>query len=201
MFANTGSWKLKDVLMIAICSVLFGVLLLGATYAGGFISGFLTPLGMSSLGYEPFYGIYFMPAAFAIYIMRKPGTGVITEIIAAVIECLLGNYFGPIVILSGVVQGFGIELPIALKRYKDFRRPVMITSAVVCSGTVVSGETVVSSPDPLVQPTAERSIRTHSITDMILFISFPPLYRSASLYNNRRLLSIPCGLINSFIEG
>ncbi|MDD6196085.1 ECF transporter S component [[Clostridium] aminophilum] len=126
-------WKLKDALMIAICAVLFGILLLGATYAGGILYGILAPAGMGSLGYEPFYGIYFMPAAFCIYIMRKPGTGMIAEILAAIIETLLGNFFGPIVILSGVVQGIGIELPIALKKYRDFGRPVMITSAVVCS--------------------------------------------------------------------
>ncbi len=150
---NTSkSWKLKDVLMIAICAVLFGVLLLGATYAGGILYGLLAPAGMGSLGYEPFYGIYFMPAAFCIYIMRKPGTGVITEILAAIIETLLGNFFGPIVILSGVVQGLGIELPIALKRYKVFNRPIMITSAVVCSvltliyNLFVSGYNMIAVP-------------------------------------------------------
>lgn len=130
---KNNEWKLKDALMIAICAVLFGILLLGATYAGGILYGILAPAGMGSLGYEPFYGIYFMPAAFCIYIMRKPGTGMIAEILAAIIETLLGNFFGPIVILSGVVQGIGIELPIALKKYRDFGRPVMITSAVICS--------------------------------------------------------------------
>ena len=130
---KNNEWKLKDALMIAICAVLFGILLLGATDAGGILYGILAPAGMGSLGYEPFYGIYFMPAAFCIYIMRKPRTGMIAEILAAIIETLLGNFFGPIVILSGVVQGIGIELPIALKKYRDFGRPVMITSAVVCS--------------------------------------------------------------------
>lgn len=133
IMTKNKEWKLKDALMIAICAVLFGILLLGATYAGGILYGILAPAGMGSLGYEPFYGIYFMPAAFCIYIMRKPGTGMIAEILAAIIETLLGNFFGPIVILSGVVQGIGIELPIALKKYRDFGRPVMITSAVVCS--------------------------------------------------------------------
>ena len=62
----------------------------------------LTPFGMASLGYEPFYGIYFMAGAFGIYVMRKPGTGLIAELLAAVLECLYGNYFGPIIILSGL---------------------------------------------------------------------------------------------------
>ena len=99
---NTKNWKLKDVLLIAISAVLFGVVYLGCTYIGGVLYGMLTPFGMASLGYEPFYGIYFMAGAFGIYVMRKPGTGLIAELLAAVLECLYGNYFGPIIILSGL---------------------------------------------------------------------------------------------------
>ena len=107
---NTKNWKLKDVLLIAISAVLFGVVYLGCTYIGGVLYGMLTPFGMASLGYEPFYGIYFMAGAFGIYVMRKPGTGLIAELLAAVLECLYGNYFGPIIILSGLVQGLGSTL-------------------------------------------------------------------------------------------
>ena len=80
---NTKNWKLKDVLLIAISAVLFGVVYLGCTYIGGVLYGMLTPFGMASLGYEPFYGIYFMAGAFGIYVMRKPGTGLIAELLAA----------------------------------------------------------------------------------------------------------------------
>lgn len=82
---NTKNWKLKDVLLIAISAVLFGVVYLGCTYIGGVLYGMLTPFGMASLGYEPFYGIYFMAGAFGIYVMRKPGTGLIAELLAAVL--------------------------------------------------------------------------------------------------------------------
>ena len=50
---NTKNWKLKDVLLIAICAVLFGVVYLGCTYVGGILYGALNPMGMASLGYEP----------------------------------------------------------------------------------------------------------------------------------------------------
>ena len=123
---KNNAWKLKDVLLIAICAVLFGVVYLGCTYVGGILYGILTPFGMASLGYEPFYGIYFMAGAFGVYVMRKPGAGLIAELLAAVLECLFGNYFGPIIILSGLVQGFGFELIVALKGYKKFDRLTMI---------------------------------------------------------------------------
>ena len=67
---KNNAWKLKDVLLIAICAVLFGVVYLGCTYVGGILYGILTPFGMASLGYEPFYGIYFMAGAFGVYVMR-----------------------------------------------------------------------------------------------------------------------------------
>ena len=128
---KNNAWKLKDVLLIAICAVLFGVVYLGCTYVGGILYGILTPFGMASLGYEPFYGIYFMAGAFGVYVMRKPGAGLIAELLAAVLECLFGNYFGPIIILSGLVQGFGFELIVALKGYKKFDRLTMIEGAVL----------------------------------------------------------------------
>lgn len=146
------NWKLKDVLMIAVCAILFGIIFLGATYAGGILYGLLTPAGMPSLGYEPFYGIYFMAAAFGIYVMRKPGTGIVAEMLAAIIECLLGNYFGPIIILSGLVQGVGFELIFALKKYKKFDTVTMVEGAVICSvitliyNLIISGYNLIAVP-------------------------------------------------------
>ena len=149
---NTKNWKLKDVLLIAICAVLFGVIYLGCTYVGGILYGVLTPMGMASLGYEPFYGIYFMAGAFGIYVMRKPGTGLIAELLAAVLECLYGNYFGPIIILSGLVQGLGFELIIALKRYKKFDRMTMMQGAVICSVLTMGYNLIISGYSKIALP-------------------------------------------------
>ncbi|WP_294497767.1 ECF transporter S component [uncultured Gemmiger sp.] len=149
---KTNAWKLKDVLLIAICAVLFGVVYLGCTYVGGILYGILTPFGMASLGYEPFYGIYFMAGAFGVYVMRKPGAGLIAELLAAVLECLFGNYFGPIIILSGLVQGFGFELIVALKRYKKFDRLTMIEGAVLCSVLTLGYNLVISGYNQIAVP-------------------------------------------------
>lgn len=149
---KTESWKLKDVLLIAISAVLFGVVYLGCTYAGGVLFGVLTPMGMGSLGYEPFYGIYFMAGAFGVYVMRKPGSGLIAELLAAVLECLYGNYFGPIIILSGLVQGFGFELIIALKRYRKFDRMTMIEGAVICSVFTMGYNLIISGYNQIAVP-------------------------------------------------
>lgn len=147
-----NTWKLKDVLLIAISAVLFGVVYLGCTYAGGLLYGVLTPAGMGSLGYEPFYGIYFMAGAFGVYVMRKPGSGMIAELLAAVLECLFGNYFGPIIILSGLVQGLGFELMIALKKYKKFDKITMTEGAVICSVVTMAYNLIISGYNQIAVP-------------------------------------------------
>ena len=146
------NWKLKDILMIAVCAVLFGIIYLGCTYAGGFLGAMLTPLGMTSLGYEPFYGIYFMAAAFAVYVMRKPGSGVVAEVLAAIIECLMGNMFGPKIILSGIIQGAGFELIIFLTRYRRFDRKTMMLGGVICSCVTMVYNLIISGYSKIALP-------------------------------------------------
>ena len=111
---------LKDYIFMGLLSLVFGLLYLLALYAGTATTGALTPTGYGILGYEPYYGIWFMAALAAVYILRRPGVGIVAEIIASVIEVILGNSFGPIVILSALIQGLGVELGFAIFRYKRY---------------------------------------------------------------------------------
>lgn len=172
---KNNAWKLKDVLLIAICAVLFGVIYLGCTYTGGILYGLLTPFGMASLGYEPFYGIYFMAGAFGVYVMRKPGAGLIAELLAAVLECLFGNYFGPIIILSGLVQGFGFELIVALKRYKKFDRVTMIEGAVLCSVITLCYNLVISGYNQIAVPVLALMLAVRIVSAIVFDGIITPL--------------------------
>lgn len=125
--------KLKDILMIAITAVLFGVVYLGATYAGTALTSLLTPMGLGVFGYEPFYGIWFMAAVFATYVIQKPGVGIIAEMLAALLEVLMGNYFGPIVFISGFIQGVGSEIGFAVFKYKKYSLKSTLLSATGCT--------------------------------------------------------------------
>ncbi len=176
---KTSAWKLKDILLIAICAVLFGVIYLGCTYAGGILYGALTPVGMASLGYEPFYGIYFMAGAFAIYVMRKPGTGVIAELLAAVLECLFGNYFGPIIILSGLVQGIGFELLIALRGYKKFDRGTMIGASIICSIVTMIYNLIISGYSKIAVPVLLLMLAVRIISAIIFCGILTPMLADA----------------------
>ena len=166
------SWKLKDILMIAITGVIFGVIFLGATYSGGALSAVLTPAGMSQLGYEPFYGIYFMAGAFGGYVLRKPGAAVISEMLAAIIECLLGNYFGPIIILSGFVQGLGIELVLAIFRYKKYDLKTMMLASVCCSVITMDYNLVISGYSAIAVPVLLLMLVVRIISALLLTACF-----------------------------
>lgn len=128
--------KLKNILMIAITSLLFAVVYLGAVYAGAALTSVLTPLGLGIFGYEPFYGIWFMAAVFTTYVMQLRGVGIIAELLAALLEVLMGNMFGPIVFVSGLLQGLGAELGFAAFSYKAYSLKSTLLAAT--GATVVS---------------------------------------------------------------
>ena len=117
---NAKSWELKDVIMMAILGVVFAAVYLAVFNGGLALSTALTPMGLAPFGFELIYGVWFMAATLAAYIMRKPGVALITEVLASVVELLMGNSGGLTVVLTGVIQGAGAELAFALFRYKKW---------------------------------------------------------------------------------
>lgn len=114
------SWKLKDVILMAIFGVVFAAIYLAIFYGGLAISTALTPMGLSAFGFELIYGVWFMAATLAAYIIRKPGVALITEVLAAFVELLMGNAGGLVVVLTGAIQGAGAEIVFAAFRYKKW---------------------------------------------------------------------------------
>jgi energy-coupling factor transport system substrate-specific component len=57
-------------------------------------------------------------------IIRKPGAALYTELVAAIISALVGNAWGPLTIVSGLVQGLGAELIFLVFLYGVWRLPV-----------------------------------------------------------------------------
>ena len=123
-------WKLKDILMVGISGVLFSFLYLGMVYVGTALCTAMTPFGMGAAGYEPIYGIWFMAGVFALYVIRKPGTGVVAEMLAALLEVLMGNMFGPRVFLTGFFQGIGTEIGFAMGGYKKYDMKTVLIASV-----------------------------------------------------------------------
>jgi len=129
-------WKLKEILFMAITAVVMGIVYFGVLQIGTVIVGVMTPMGLGTMGWEPLYGVYFMAGLIVCYIIRKPGIGIAAEILAAIIEVLIGNMFGPEVIISGLIQGFAVELIFLVTRYKKWT--IVQTIAAGVSAAVLS---------------------------------------------------------------
>ena len=140
------SWKLKEVVLMSLFSVVFGIVYLLFLHVGNIWAGFIGPIA-----YEWIFGIWFIVSIICMYIIRKPGAAVISETIAAAIEVLLGNAVGPRLILAGVVQGLGAEAAFAATRYKRFDLWVLMLAGVGASvfsfayGYFLGGFTVFST--------------------------------------------------------
>ena len=125
--------KLKHILFIAITAVLFGVFLSGNHLCGHVPHRSAHAHGPGYPGVRALYGIWFMAAVFITYVIQKPGVGLIAEMLASFLEVLMGNMFGPIIFLSGLIQGLGSEVAFAAFRYKKFGYPQTMLAAVGCT--------------------------------------------------------------------
>ncbi|MGM8215512.1 ECF transporter S component [Bacillaceae bacterium W0354] len=123
-------WKLKEVVLMSILGVVFGLIYLAFFGVGKVLYGALTPFGLGPLSYEIIFGIWFIVSVVAAYIIRKPGVAFASETIAAITEVLIGSTAGPTLILSGMVQGLGAELAFALTRWQDYRLRILILSGI-----------------------------------------------------------------------
>lgn len=134
---NKGTrWELRDVILMAILGVVFSAVYLAVFQLGLTLSATLTASGLSAFGFEIIYGVWFMAATLAAYIIQKPGAAMITEVLASAIELLMGNSGGVTVVLTGLIQGAGAELVFALFRYKKWDLTSMSLSA-MCAATFI----------------------------------------------------------------
>lgn len=116
-------WKMREVVVMAVLSVVFAVIYLLFFQVGIFLTGFMGPMG-----YEVIFGIWFIVSIIAANIIRKPGAAVLSETIAAFIEVLIGNLTGPRLIISGFIQGLGAEVAFAATKWKNYSTWVLMTS-------------------------------------------------------------------------
>jgi energy-coupling factor transport system substrate-specific component len=111
-------WRGVDLITAAMLAVAFGVVFWGFdTFIYPFLSAATT--GFPPAG-ELMLGVWLVPAVAGALVIRRPGAALFTELVAANVELFLGNKWGAAVLLSGVLQGLGVELAMALFRHRRF---------------------------------------------------------------------------------
>lgn len=119
---NAG-WRVVDIVVASVLAVAVGVIfwLWSAGYGA---------IALLTAAFPPLAGLYgggwLIAGVIGALVIRKPGAALYCELVAAIVEALLGTHFGFTVLLSGLVQGLGVEIGVALFRYRRFTLPVAL---------------------------------------------------------------------------
>jgi energy-coupling factor transport system permease protein len=118
-------WTQREIVIVAALGVFFGVVYLAWVQVWLVARGLIGPISLDIL-----FGLWCVASPVAAYIIRKPFAAFSVEVIAAIAEVATGNPAGLILLLTGVVQGAGAELPFALTKWRNYSWAVMIASGI-----------------------------------------------------------------------
>ncbi|SDU54852.1 ECF transporter S component [Jiangella alkaliphila] len=108
-------WRTVDIVVASVIGVVFGVVF--AVWNNLLYSVINAPLG--ALPIAPLAsGVWLIPAVLGALVVRRPGAALYTEVLAATVSMFFGSAWGLSVFLSGVWQGLGAEVVLALLVYR-----------------------------------------------------------------------------------
>ena len=115
-------WRSIDLVSTAVIGVVFGVAYWGWSSAYTALStpvaGFIGP-SVGLLG-----GPWLLAGVVGGLVVRRPGAALFAEMLAAAVEALLGNEWGWATLISGTLQGLGVEVAMAIFLFRRFGWPV-----------------------------------------------------------------------------
>lgn len=117
-------WRVVDIVVASVIGVASGLIFVVWNQASNPLGALLQPLlpGLQAL----LGGGWLFAGVLGGIIIRKPGAALYTELLAAVVSTLIGNQWGPLTLVSGVVQGIGAELLFAIFLYANYRMYVAL---------------------------------------------------------------------------
>ena len=123
--AMSWSWTLREILIVAVLGAAFGVLYLAWVQVWLIAQAIFGPVTMDVV-----MGFWFIVSIIAAKIIRKPGAALLSELLTAVVQILLGSPAGLLLLVTGLVQGAGAEAVFAATRWRNYRLPVLIAAGV-----------------------------------------------------------------------
>lgn len=101
-----NQWTQREIVVVAAIGAVFGVVYLAWVQLWLMSQALIGPLSL-----DIFFGLWCVASVIAAYVVRRPGAAFFAEVVAAIAEVATGNPAGLILLLTGVVQGAGAELP------------------------------------------------------------------------------------------
>jgi energy-coupling factor transport system substrate-specific component len=127
--------ELKEIVLLVMLGVVFGFLYWALVQAWNALAVLMGPAG--DLAQHVLLGGWLIVAPVAVAVIRRPGVGILAEVIASVVEVVfLGSPVGPLLLVAAAIQGLGSELPFALGRYRRFGWARFAVSGALGAGLV-----------------------------------------------------------------
>lgn len=120
---NQTTWNLRELVVAAALGVVFGFLYLAWAQFWLILRGVIGPLSMDIV-----FGFWFAGSTVAAYAIRKPWAALGVSMAAVVTEILAGSPSGAILLLTGLVQGLGSEVPFLVTRWKKYSLSILLLS-------------------------------------------------------------------------
>ncbi len=117
---------ISDILFIAVVSSAMGVFWWGYTMVNDYLQPLVAPWGLKHL----FEGIWLMGALFFPYIIRKPGSALLGEMVAASVQGLIAKW-GVTSLIYGFVQALPVEIMFLIMKYKKWSMKSMILGGII----------------------------------------------------------------------
>jgi energy-coupling factor transport system permease protein len=122
---TTRGWTLREILVVAVLGAVFGILYLAWVQVWLIAQAIFGAVTMDVV-----MGFWFIVSIIAAAIIRKPGAALLSEVLAALVQVLLGSPAGLLLLVTGLVQGAGAEAVFAATRWKNYRLPVLMLAGV-----------------------------------------------------------------------
>jgi energy-coupling factor transport system substrate-specific component len=114
--ARSLKWRPVDIVVAAVLAVAAGVVF----WVWDLVSNPVgAPIGAALPGLQGLInGPWLFAGVLVGLVVRKPGAALFGELVAASVSALLGTVWGPLTLVSGLVQGLGVELVFAILLYR-----------------------------------------------------------------------------------
>jgi energy-coupling factor transport system substrate-specific component len=119
--ATAGPWRVVDIVVASVLGVAGGLVFSAWNAGSAPLRDAMVPPASAII-----VGVWLFPAVLGALVVRRPGAGVYTELVAAVLSALVGNEWGFATVWYGLVEGLGAEVVFALLLYRRFGLPTAL---------------------------------------------------------------------------
>lgn len=129
-------WRTLDIVTAPVLGVAFGIVFWGWDFAYNALSVLFTaaaPLqGLANGG-------WLIGGVVGALVVRRPGAALFVELLASFVEMALGNQWGTATLISGVLQGLGVEIVFAAFVFRRFGTGVAMAAGAMAAVFEIAG--------------------------------------------------------------